>query len=750
MYKFKKMNLSGQAGSRMFVPSKRLYKKMKQIISKCYLLLAALWLSLSGVQSQDTVKLFLDASRTGDTIQLQLTAQNFIGVESFEITFNYPGAELNYSSVLLHPQLNFQTDVKDSNFLRFSWINPNAFPLTLNDNSVLAEFKFYIEKKSVQTCFDFDVSTRPTGFLGTLSTLIPSQTNGICKNLFGGLVQGIIRMDTDGDCQGSASEPAMQSTLLRFISNAGTFYAITNEDGYFQRYLPFNNYSVNTVNNEFLQSCTGSSNLDLINNVSLNLSPASTAKLNCPLLETEFIALQLEICKSNEAGLRFYNKGTQDVSNVYIDLELDPFLSIESSSNNYTILSPTSFRFNIGVVKAQTSGQIQLVLKSACNNSFAGRTVQNIARIFPNDYCNAPTNFSGAELQIIPACIGNENVFEIKNVGTGNMKTEIVFNTVEDDIMPNFGGKVKLDIDASQFIRYPANGKTRIIIIDTIANHPYQVRAFAASEACGIGTVSKGYVNNYAQGDESPSISRYSTELKALSNTALNITSIPEGVGASRFISNSDRIRYGFVVKNITSGFVNRVVIRNKIPTTLDITTLQLAKTESNFTWSIQDDRVLEIVFEGLNLTSANDNELLSQFTFSYSIKPNSENNFNTKIENTAEIILDSKVKYNSNQTLHTIGNFIFTILNDNQNEEVRINIFPNPCEERLSFNFFKEANYTIQFFNQYGKRISTELTTQSQFTTSALVNEASGVYYYLISKDNRKHCTGKVIKSTK
>lgn len=744
------MNLFMPLTSRIFVLSKRLNKKMKHIITKCYLICLALWLCLSGVQAQDTVKLFLDANRNGDTVYLQLTALNFKDVESFNITFNYPVADLNYNYTVFHPQLSIQSEVQETNFIRFGWINPNAFPLSLPDNSILAEFKFFVEKRSAQTCFDFNVPVRPTGFLGTLGVIIPSQTNDICKNFFGSFVQGIIRMDTDNDCQSSSSEPAMQSTLLRFTSNSGTFYAITNEDGYYHRYLPVNNYSVTTVNNEFLQSCTGSSNLDLINNTSLNFSSTSTPKLNCALLETELIVAQLDVCKSHNAGLRYENKGTQDASNVYIDLDLDPFLSIESSSIAYTNLNTTTFRFNIGNVKAQASGQIQLILKSSCNNSFAGRTVQNMARIYPNDYCNPSPNFSGAELQITPACIGNENVFEIKNVGSGNMKTEVVFNTVEDDIMPNFGGKVKLDKDAFQIIRYPANGKTRIIVVDSIANHPYKVKSFAAIEGCGSGTISKGFINNYAQGDENPSVSRYSTELKPLSINALNITSIPEGVGASRFISKSDRIRYGFIVKNITPEIVNRVVIRNKIPTTLDITTLQLAKTENNFSWSIQDDRVLEVVFEGMNLVSSSENELLSQFTYSYSIKPNSESNFNTRIENTAEIILDSKVKYNSNQTLHTIGNFIFTIIHDNLIDDLKITAFPNPCEERLNFNFIKEGNYTIQFFNQYGLRISTETTNQSTFTTSALVNEASGIYYYLILKDNRKHSTGKVVKSMK
>lgn len=723
------------------------------ILNQLYRLLIVLVLGTLTVQAQDTVKVFLDANKSGDTINLQMTAQNFKGVESFVITFNFPDAELNYAYATLHPQLNILSNVGLNNHISFSWMNPNAVPLTLPDNAVLAEFKFFIEKRKFETCFDFNVAGRPSTFFGILSSVIPVQTNPVCKNLFGGLVEGYLRMDSNNDCVIDNAEPAIGNALIRISGNNGTFYAITNQDGYFHRYLPFNSYTLSTVNTDFLQSCNVNSPIDLVSNKTVAFSSVSSPKQNCALLETEFIAAQIELCKSNHASIRYHNKGTVVADNAFVTLDLDPVLSIEQSSVAYTAIGTYTYRFNLNSVNAQTSGQIDLVLKSACNNSLLGRTVQNIAKIFPNDYCNPSSSFSGAELTITAGCVNNENVFEIKNTGTSDMKADIIFNTVEDDIMPNFGGKVRLDKDAAFIKRYPANGKTRIIIVDTIANHPYRVRASAAIEGCGTlpnGSISKGYINNYSQGDEGPSTSRYSTEILSLPNSALNITSLPEGAGSSRFISKADRIRYSFVVKNITNSFVNRVVIRNKIPATLDITTLQLARSSNIFSWSIQEDRMLEVVFEGLNLASFSENELLSQFTFSYSILPNSENTFNTVIQNSAEIILDSKVIYNSNRTTHTIGNFIFTILKDSEDDRTIVSSFPNPCEEKLNFNFTKTGDYTIQFYNQQGVKISEEKTSLPSFTSSALMNQASGIYYYLVFDGTKKLSSAKIIKATK
>ncbi|NOT36772.1 MAG: hypothetical protein HOP11_05295 [Saprospiraceae bacterium] len=703
--------------------------------------------------AQDTVRLFLDANKTGDTIVLQLTAKEFKDVESFVITFNYPDAELNYSNTTVHPQLNVQSDIQNNQFISFSWINPNSFPLTLPDNSVLAEFKFFIEKRKFETCFDFNVATRPTSFFGLLSAVIPVQLNPICKNLFGGFVEGYLRMDINNDCMVDGFEPAIGNALIRFNGSNGTFYTVTNEDGYYQRYLPYNNYTVNTINSDLLQSCNAGSPIDLATNKTISYSSASAPKQNCALLETEFIAAQIELCASNSASIRYYNTGTINADNAYITLDLDPVLTIEESSVAFSSIGTYTYRFELNTIKAQSSGQINLILKSACNNNLSGRTVQNIARIFPNSYCNPANEFSGAEITVTAGCIGNENVFEIKNTGSGNMKKEIVFNTVEDDIMPNFGGKVLLDKDAAQIVRYPANGKTRIIIVDTIANHPYKIRSSAAIEGCGTlpnGSISKGYINNYSQGDEGPFISKFSTEIVSLANNALHITSLPEGAGTPRFINKSDRLRYNFVVRNITTSFVNRVVIRNKIPVTLDITTLRLARNDSKFTWSIQEDRVLEVVFEGLNLAAYSEDKLLSQFTFSYSIVPLSESIFNTKIENSAEIILDSKVIYNSNKTLHTVGNFIFTIIKENENDPINVKAFPNPCEENLNFDLGSSGNYLIQFFNQQGIKISEEKTNLSSFTSAALVNQIQGVYYCLIFNDSKKISSVKIIKAIK
>ncbi|MEP7194901.1 MAG: T9SS type A sorting domain-containing protein [Saprospiraceae bacterium] len=703
-------------------------------------------------QAQDTVRLYLDPSLNGDSVTLKLTAKNFLSVDHFIISFNYPTSDLVYSYSNLNPSFNVQSLISNSGFIEFDWSNPNALPISLPDNTELAEFKFYVIRKQVQTCFDFNVLSRPTSFFGVLSAIIPVETNSICKNLFGGLVSGLLRLDTNKDCLIDAIEPAISGSIIKFKSSTAEYLAISKEDGSFNRFLPYDNYIVSTLGSTLLQNCQSNTAISLsTNNTTTNFAAPFSAQNDCPLLDVEFNASSVSLCKSNFATIRYFNKGTVAATNSYIEIDLDSRLGLEQSSHPYIQTGLHSYKFDIGTVDIQTSSQIVLLLKASCDPNQLNSTVQNFARIYPNNYCSTSLNFSGADLEINSSCINNENVFEIKNVGSGSMKEEIIFNTVEDDIMPNYGGKIKLDKDASEIIKYPANGKTRIIIVDTISNHPYQIRASAGIEGCGTlssGGISKGYINNFAQGDESPNISRYSTEIKTTNSNPIELLSIPEGAGAQHYIFNDDRIRYTIKVQNNTDHNIHRVVIRNKIPTTLDLATIQLNRTEINYDWSIQDDRTLEIVFDSIDLPSSLDNELFGQLYFSYSIKPNKESLFNTVIENYASVIFDSKQIISSPKIKHTIANFIFTIVKDNPSDLVKVESFPNPFLNEIRFKFDRADNYTIQFFNQNGEKLAEEKTNKLEFITNILSLEPIGIYYYKVYSNKKLISSAKIIKS--
>ncbi|MEO6191289.1 MAG: T9SS type A sorting domain-containing protein [Saprospiraceae bacterium] len=717
-----------------------------------YLLIQAICLLSLMLKSQDTVKLYLEPLVLGDTLTLSLKATNFIGVDNFNISINYSSKDLSYSFTNLNPNLIVQTAIRDSVFLNFAWTNPNAFGLTLPDNSILAEFKFFVIKKNVQTCFDFDVATRPTSFFAVLFTVIPVQTTNICQNLFGANVTGQLRLDNNGDCVTDVNEPIVAGSIIKFKGSSAEYLSISKEDGTFDRFLPYDNYTISTQATELIQGCINNTFVNLnAGNVSFNYSPSISPVIKCPLLQVDFNAPTLELCTSSQASIRYFNKGTEVVNNVYIELELDPNLVLELSDAPYTTISANKFRFDIGTINIQSANQINLLVKTTCVNSYLNRTIQNFVSIFPHNFCTTSILYSGADLMVTAACVNNENVFEIKNVGTGDMKKEIVFNTVEDDIMPNFGGKVKLNKNAFDIIKYPANGKTRIIIVDTIANHPYKVRASAGIEGCGVlpnGTVSKGYINNYAQGDQAPDKSRYSTEIKSNTQNPIQVIALPEGIGVLHFIVKDDRINYSFKVQNTTDNIVHRVVIRNTIPTTLDLATLQLVRTDLHYDWNIIDNRTLEIVFDDLNLLPLSESELGSQLYFSYSIKPAGEITVDTKIENSAKVIFDSKKIFNSSIVRHTIGNFIFTIVNDKPSDKVHLNVYPNPFADQLKFDFKNISHFRIVFSNQLGESIGMENTDQKEFITNMLSNHPNGIYYYQIFENDVNISSGKIIKT--
>lgn len=716
------------------------------------LVLSFLTIVSSGLFAQDTVQLSFDPSVRGDTLSLKILANQFKSVEVFEINFNYSAQDLQFLNSTTHPNLSVQSLVRDSVYISFSWTNPNAFPLTLPDQSVLIEFRFMVIRKKVQTCFDFNVSPRPTAFFTTLMVSLPVSTQDICRNLFGSVVSGILRLDTNGNCIPENSEPPMGEAIIRFKGLANEFYAITEKDGSYNRFLPDDNYVITSLGTDITQACVGATPVTLnAQNLNFDYSPSISPKVNCAQLQVECNIPVINLCSTNKAAIRFKNSGTIAASDVYIEFALDPNLTLQQSSHNYTVVADHLYRFDLGNLGIQESGQIDLLLNSLCDASFSNRTVQNTVKIFPNEFCQIPTNYSGANLEVIANCTGTESVFEIKNTGSGNMKSEIVFNTVEDDIMPKFGGKIKLDKDGSEFIRFPKDGKSRIILVDTIANHPYKVRASAGLEGCGTaanGTITKGILNNFSQGDEAPQYSRFSTEIKDKSNNPLELMALPEGAGNLHYISNEDRITYSFVIQNLGTETVHRVVLRNTIPTSLNMESLQLARTDVQFEWSIIDNRTLEVIFDNVQLLSRGEDPKRSQLNFAFSIKPMPEITFNSIINNQAYVRFDSRQEFKSSVVRHTIGNFIFTLTEDKTSDKVNINVYPNPTLTSLVFDLKEPGDYIIEYYNLEGKNILKEIVKQQLWITDGLKDQKNGIYFYKVFRNHQFMSSGKITKT--
>lgn len=722
-------------------------KLMKNLKTLCFVLSTLLVLPIQG---QDTIRLSLIPNLIGDSLKLQLVADNFIAVDNFELSFNYSNTDLLYTHSILNSSLLQQGNVTDLGFIYFNWHNPNAVPLTLPNQTVLGEFNFFVIQRNVQTCFDFNVNGRPIRFFDVLSTPISATGTGVCSHLFGGLVTGQLRIDVNNDCITDSTEPALSGKVVKFKTAGNEYLAITREDGRFERYLPFDNYSVFVGETDLFKACANNSSLTLHSqNFNTYFSSSINAKVLCPQLTVDFNAALINWCSSEYVSLKYFNKGSKSAEGAYIELYLDPNLSILQSSVPFTNAGSNIFRFELGTVELQTGNQIQLLIQSSCIASMQGRTVQCTAKIFPQITCIASPLFSGADLDITGTCVNNENVFEIKNVGTDDMKSEIVFNTVEDDIMPTFAGKLKLNKGATEIIKYPANGKTRIIIADTISNHPFQVRASAGVEGCGNGPISKGFLNNFAQGDQSPYFSKYSTELLSGNNQELIITSIPEGASSQKYINKDDRIYYTIRFRNKLNSAVHRLVLRNDIPSSLDLNTLELVRKDLHFEWNIVNNRTLEVVFNDINLPTDIDDEKGSQIWFSYSIKPISDLGFNTRIENRVSAIIDSKKLAQSNIIWHTVGSFIFTIVEDQINEDCHLNVYPNPFNDNIQFDFDQASAYRLLIYNSFGQEIENKYFTETKFNYNETAEWQVGNYYYIVFNQGKKIASGKIFKST-
>lgn len=204
------------------------------------------------------------------------------------------------------------------------------------------------------------------------------------------------------------------------------------------------------------------------------------------------------------------------------------------------------------------------------------------------------------------------------------------------------------------------------------------------------------------------------------------------------------------MIQNTGNNAAHRVIVRNVIPSSLDISTLQIARSEFLTDWSLVDQRTLELVFDPINLPPSAENALSSRIYFSYSIKPQTEITVNTVINNSAQVLMDNGIISNSDVVRHTIGSFIFTIGSDPDSEQDDVKVYPNPSAGSVHFECTVEDAYWLYLYDLQGALLEIRAFTGKSVNTDALAAAMEGMYAYTICTKEKRIASGKIIKENK
>lgn len=697
--------------------------------------------------AQDSSYLFMDVQIDADTIVVQVKPTRFESVYHLEFGLGFPKSNIEFVRGTSVPTLPGASIAGNPGNCVFSWSSSPVGAVSLNDNLVFAEFRFHISSPTNLYCFDFNPGIIDLKMRSLRADPTPARGIPNCKSNLKGSVSGLISKDLNMDCLPDNNPVGLGNSLLIFEnSQQQKFYAFADQNGAFYLELDPDSYTYFTTGNGLRSYCNTPGNIQITGpGQKINIHQTVQENVDCAEIEVQLTTPGLRWCEDLVLNLNYRNQGTSDAIDAFIVFELDPSLEWIGASLPATPLGNNSYRFNLGNLREDDHGNIRIYAKSPCDPQFLNNSVCNRADAFPKTPCIIHPQYSGAELEISASCIQNEVVFLITNSGTADMTSELAFTTVEDDVMPGIGGGIMLQRQQSREVKLPANGKTWRIVFDTIPFHPYKVRFTKALEGCGSGNHSKGFVDQFSQGDEAPQTSVICSEL--VNNLNLK-SAVPEGFGSDHTIYQDNRIYYSFRFPNRNRDTARILEWIEKLSPYLDPASLKIHNQNAKLEWSLNDQNEIYLRIADLKIPPISTDSDNAYVYLSYSAIPSADAPPRSIIQNQSSFRYDFAIWDNTNSIRHRINQWTISNVNDHSNRNIEFTITPNPFSDRLVFSFQGSEHLHLKIFDPLGICIHSDNQPGTHKIWLPNGTSSVGVYFYQLADEKGRFIqSGKLIR---
>lgn len=567
-------------------------------------------------------------------------------------------------------------------------------------------------------------------------------------NVFPNFVRGKLFLEENEDCIWDEPEEGLSGWTIQAEGPKGLFYTRTDEAGEYELSLPLGEYAVraippsaywaNSCENEYQVNITAT---DSILQIPLPVSPV----VDCPLIEVDVSTNRLRRCFPSTFLVNYCNKGTTAGEDIYIDLTLDEYLTIDSSLISYTPIGNHVYRFPIGTIEMGDCGQFSVHTTLACDLSIPLGQVHCVeAHAFPDSLCLPPNqNWDGSSIDVSASCRSDTVFFRIGNFGEGSMSAPLNYIVIEDQII--------LHEKSFQL----AQGSYLIDTIVGFGDRRYTLVAQQSEGSPGSAFPNSTMVNCVA------SSLGLSVDLPADSGSPFrdihcqeNIDSYdpndkrgwPIGFGEEQIIFPNTEIEYMIRFQNTGTDTAYKVVISDPLPATLDITSLSLGASSHPYTWSIEENNSLIFTFDNILLPDSTTNLEASQGFVSFTLQQQADLALGTTIMNTAAIYFDFNDPIYTNTSRHKVGTLFSQALvatQDLNTSNLGVKIYPNPFNETTSFRIEKVKSQAVRLhlYDLSGRliRIADYATTSFQFDRAGL---ADGLYTYqlILADGSRGH----------
>ncbi len=579
-----------------------------------------------------------------------------------------------------------------------------------------------------------------------------------CASVWEYAVEGNIFMDSDGNCLQDSIEQDLNNWIIKVENAQDIRYAYTYNGKYITP-VDTGIYTVTAIppNSLWEDVCFESNTAELnAENIRARVDLGASTNTFCPLLEVDVTAPFVRRCFDSNYYVRYCNSGTILAENAYIEVQLDPYFTYQSSTIEGIHLGENLYSFDLGNVDIGECGNFRIDVYVDCDSTEIGQTHCVEAHIYPDSICtSALPLWDGASIEVDAQCLGDSIEFKIENVGTGDMSDSLEYMVIEEDLTyerTNF----KLNSGDSRIFYKTANGLFHRLEAEQSPGHPGNSMPSVFVEGCGTsddGEISVGFVNYFLL-DEGNAFVSIDCQENIGSYDPNDKQAFPVGYGAPHFITDSTDLEYLIRFQNTGTDTAFNIVIRDTISPHLNIETLRPGVASHDYRYDIDSSNIAVFHFENIMLPDSNINEAASHGFIKFNIEQKQNNPIGTHIMNDAAIYFDFNEPIITNEVFHTIGEdfmgIITSVITPPEVEEagILVNVFPNPFDEYTRFEIKGEAlkELNLSVYDMMGREVLQQQSTHQQHLIMKRNNLTPGVYVFRLMDEKQQLATGKLI----
>lgn len=523
----------------------------------------------------------------------------------------------------------------------------------------------------------FGLELSPSGYLYIVSSNGPVyRSSQSTQN--GGYLRGQVLRDADAECSTPDAQEGLKNWVVD-INGEQDYVVSTSVSGQYAVFADAGAYELHARVPQSLwwSICDSLLTVQLDSAQTVDsLDFVGVASSECPLMTVDIEIPRLRRCFDNPVYVAYCNAGSEPADSAWVDIYLDPYLSLVGSAQPFEFLGDNTYRFHVGDVDWGDCGQFSFTVYVDCDSTVLGQTHCISAHSFPDTLCTAVPEWSGANIEAQANCQDSLVQLRLQNTGT-NPSGTLNYIIIEDDVVL-FQGQEQYEIGESITLDYAANGSTWRIESQQEPGHPFSNLALAFLEGCG-GYESLGFINQFSINGWAPS-----TERSCVENTGSydpnDKQGFPLGYGSDNRIRPGQALEYLVRFQNTGTDTAFTVQIRDTLSAWLDPATLRPGASSHPYTWSLSGPGVLAFRFDNILLPDSNVNLIGSQGFVSFKIDQRPDVPLETQILNSAAIYFDFNEPVITNQTLHTVGIDYITSVQDVGTSAPSIGIQPNPA----------------------------------------------------------------------